>query len=198
MRGQQVAFHLVGDELQRAPPGLARLDALVLQRQAFGHPGRQPRAIDVIDLDRHTGRIERLEPRRLGRGEVEPRQRDQHHHIGRRLRRHRAQHLAAFLARFAGRDAQLDDLAVAEQRHRLLRLQQLAPLKTPLRHQHLALAEARLARRGAQAIDGLQHQQVLVAVHDVKRREATRLRLAQMGVESVELELHAGCLGANR
>ncbi len=195
MRGQQVALDLVGDELQRAAARFARFHALVLQRQPLADPGRQPAAIDVVDLDRDAGALERLEPGGFRRGEVQPRQRDQHHQIGRglrarQLRRHRAQRLAAFLAWLAGRNAQLDDLAVAEQRHRLLRLQQLAPLEAALGHQHVSLAVAGLARRLAQTVDRLEHQQMLVAVYHVQRCQPARLDLAQVTVEGVELELH--------
>ncbi|MNS69337.1 hypothetical protein D3C72_1026460 [compost metagenome] len=192
VRSEQVAFHLVGDELERAAPGLARFHALLLQAQPLAHPGRQPRTIHRIDLDRHAGGLQRLEPRRLGRREIKPGQRDEHHHIWRRLGRHGAQRLAAILAGLAGRDAQFHDFPVAEQRHRLLGLHQLAPVEAALGHKHVPLGKAGLARGAAQPVHCLEHQQVFVAMHDVQRRHALGLGLLQVRIESVELQLHRG------
>ena len=50
VRGQQIAFHTVGKELQRALAFLARGHALVLQRQPLSDPVRQRSAFHGVDL----------------------------------------------------------------------------------------------------------------------------------------------------
>ena len=48
VRGQQVAFHAVGEELQRALALLAGLHALALLRQPLRDPLRQRGALDRL------------------------------------------------------------------------------------------------------------------------------------------------------
>jgi hypothetical protein len=48
--GEQVAFHLVGDELERPAPGLARFHALLLQSQPLANPADSS-AWNHADLD---------------------------------------------------------------------------------------------------------------------------------------------------
>jgi hypothetical protein len=48
VRGQQVAFHAVGKEGQRALAGFAALHTLALLRQALRQPGRQRLALPAF------------------------------------------------------------------------------------------------------------------------------------------------------
>ncbi len=194
VRGQQVALHAIGNELQRATAGLARFHPLLLASQTLTDPAGQLGTVHRIDLDRHARPFQRREPRRFGGGKVQPRQRDQRDSVGGRPRRcargQRPQRLAAVLAGLAGRNAQFDDLAVTEQRHRLLRLRHARPRETALDRHHVALGKALCARRLAQRIDGFQHQQVLVAVHHVQRRQALGPGLLQVAFQRIEPQLH--------
>ena len=54
MRREQIALDALGDEVQRAPPVLARRDALALLREPLADPHRQLRALDRVDLDGHA------------------------------------------------------------------------------------------------------------------------------------------------
>ena len=60
MRGEQVAFDAVGEELER----FARR-ALPLARQPRADPFRQLRALDRLDLDHHAGAASALNQRGL-------------------------------------------------------------------------------------------------------------------------------------
>ena len=92
----------------------------------------------------------------------------------------------AFGAWLAARHAQLDELAVAEQRAARARVRKRAPVEAALGEEHLALGETLLARRGANGVGRLERKQRLVAVDHVKRRER--------GLPQVRLEL----LGADQ
>src|SRR5690606_4466217 len=71
----------------------------------------------------------------------------------------------------AGRDAQVDQLAPAEQRQVAGGQRELVPLEALADDQRLALIEALLARCGADRVGRFEHEQGLVAMQDVERRE---------------------------
>jgi hypothetical protein len=110
-------------------------------------------------------------PRGLGGLPVELGQRDQGQVVGAEVLGVGLQGGAAVLAWLAARDAQLDQLLVAEQRQRLVRRQQLAPLEGALDGEHVAFGMAGRARGAADLVGRLQRQQVLVAGDHVQRRQ---------------------------
>ena len=92
------------------------------------------------------------------------------------------QRRAAFLARLARRDADLDDLLVGEQAQRAAGGQHLAPVEVRAGdgvHGALGVALARAPRRGSRR--PLPGQQRLVAVQRVEGLEALLQVLAQLG-----------------
>jgi hypothetical protein len=121
-------------------------------------------------------------------GAVQPRQRNQRQRVAAGLRAVFGDRLGARRAGLAGRDPQVDDLLLAEQRQARARMQQLAPVEAALGEEHLALSVPGLARRRANRVGGLERQQGLVAVNDVKRRE----RFREVGLELLGAQLHAG------
>ena len=199
VRGEQVAFDAVGKERQRALAFLAVGDALALRGQALGDPRRQLAALDRLDPQHHAGASSALnqplfccwksslgsctsvstssEPDRLAVA---------------------LQRLRAFLAGLARRNAQLDQLPLGKQAHRLRRADQRAPVEVRrvADGEDLALAVAGGTRGGADRIAGLLRQQRLVAVHRVQRAQA----LGQVRGELVGLELHgqSGLIAARR
>ena len=186
MRGEQIAFHALGDERQRTPPFFAGGDSLALRGEPLADPIRQLRALDRIDLQRDARVGQSREPRRLLRGRVEPRQRDHGEHVVIDGSSERFQRVRAFLAGLARRNTQLDQLTVAEQRHRLARAQQRTPVEPALDREHRAVGEAGRARRGANPVARFLREQVLVAVHDVQSGES----LGEMRFERVKSQLH--------
>ncbi len=89
-------------------------------------------------------------------------------------------------ARLAGRDAQIDELARAEEAEIRAGGEQRIPLESGLGDQDFALVASGVARRGADGIAGLDREQRLVAVHDVERRE----RALEMRGELVQPDFH--------
>jgi hypothetical protein len=102
---------------------------------------------------------------------VELGQGDQGQHAVREALAIALQGVAAVAARLAIGNAQVDQLVAAEQRHVAGGEMQRVPLEAGAGDQHLALGVALLARRVADRVAGLDHQQRLVAVQDVERRE---------------------------
>ena len=197
VRRQQVAFDTVSEERERLLPRLAGEHALALQREALRDPLRQRLALDRVDADRHTGRVERAEPGARLLLTIEPRQLQHGDDV---VRQHLAialQSLRAFLARLARRDADFDQLLVGEQAHRLRRAEQRAPVEVRAAGgMDLALGVAGGTRRGADRVARFLDQQRLVSPQRVERAQA----LLQMGVELVETKLHGqiACTAARR
>ena len=70
MRGEQIAFDALGDELQRAPSFFSRRDALALLREPLADPHRQLRPLDGIDFQCHARGRDGREPRRFLRRRI--------------------------------------------------------------------------------------------------------------------------------
>ena len=83
----------------------------------------------------------------------------------------RFERLRAFDARLAGRDAQIDELARAEEAEVRVRCEQRVPLEPGLGDEDFALVASGAPRRGADRIAGLHREQRLIAVNDIERRE---------------------------
>ncbi|MNV61849.1 hypothetical protein D3C71_1543740 [compost metagenome] len=67
VRGQQVAFDLVGHPLQGGAVG-----TLVLARQPHAYPRGQPATFNIGDVDHHAGAGKRLDPTAFAGGFVQP------------------------------------------------------------------------------------------------------------------------------
>jgi hypothetical protein len=189
VRGEQVAFDAVGEELQRALAFVAGHHALALLAQALRDPLRQRIALDGLDLDARAVVLQRREPGAGARGLVQPRQ---HHEreravvAGRGLG-HLLQRGAAVLAGLARGDADLDDLLVGEQRERAARRQHRAPVEVRAGHGvRAALGVALRARGRANGVGRLLCEQRLVAVDGVERLQP----LLQVGPELGAGKLH--------
>ena len=101
---------------------------------------------------------------------VQPRQLHQRQHVVGQVLAVALQRLGAVLAGLARGDADLDQLALGEQAHRLRRAEHAAPVEVRAADgEDLALAVAGRARGGADGVAGLLRQQRLVAVHRVQR-----------------------------
>ena len=111
---------------------------------------------------------------------------DQHQRVGRRLLGQLDDRIRALLARRGAGHADLDDLALGEQRHRAAVREQRLPVEAALDDVQLALDESLLARRGANRIRGLVDEQRLVSGHEIDRLELT----GQAGSEVVAGKLH--------
>ncbi|MPN25865.1 hypothetical protein SDC9_173283 [bioreactor metagenome] len=111
VRGKQVALDAFGDELQAF-----RIGALLLPAQPAGDPAGQFGERRGVELDGDAGVGERREPGCLLLAPVEFGQGDQQQVVGRQVLAPLLQRGAAFLARLAGGDAQVDQFLVAEQR----------------------------------------------------------------------------------
>ncbi|MNN27861.1 hypothetical protein D3C81_1414110 [compost metagenome] len=173
MGGQQIAFDPIRDEVQAFA-----IRALALRCQAYAEPGRQLRAFNQRDIDIHGGLLQAGDPGRFLRGPVELGQRNKRDIIWAQRRRIILQRLAAILARLAGRNAQLYQLLVAEQRLRLIGGQQFAPFETAVNHQDFAFGIRLRARRLAYLVGCFQCQQMLIARDDIQAGQ----RLVQMSV----------------
>ncbi|GAB1383117.1 hypothetical protein MASR1M50_14370 [Burkholderiales bacterium] len=184
VRGQQVAFHPVGKEGQGALAFLARRHALALRGQALGDPGRQLGALDAVDLHRHPGAVKGGKPGAAARGLVQPRQQHQGEDavvagrgLGQLLQRG-----AAVLARLAGGDADFDDLLVGEQAQAAAGGQHRAPVEMRAGDDvHAALGVALRARRRANGVRRLLHQQRLVAMQHIQRPQAFVQVVGELG-----------------
>ena len=168
VRGEQIALDMLGDEAQTVAVG-----ALLLAAQAAGDPFGQFGERRRNQLDGGTGIGEVLEPDSLFLGPVEPWQGDQQDDLGRGPRAVLLQGGSAFAARLAGRNAQIDQLAAAEQRHVAARVMQFDPVESGDRGEHFALVETAAAGGGAQRVGGLDDKQRLVAIDDVDRFQLT-------------------------
>ena len=142
---------------------------------------------DGVHAQRDPGRIECAEPGALLLLAIEPRQlHDRHHLVAQRLAI-ALQSLRAVLARLAGGNADLDQLFVGKQAHRLRCTEQRAPVEMGARHcMNLTLAVPRAARRTTQCVAGFLHQQWLVAPDGVQRPQA----FLQVQAELVQAQLH--------
>ena len=101
------------------------------------------------------------------------------------------QYLAAFGARFAVRQGQLNQLTAAEQRHGLERINQLLPLKLVVDSQRLALIKSLFAGLLADQLNAFQFLLWLVTKNQVKGLQA----FVELLAESVGINLHAGLSG---
>ena len=188
VRGQQVAFDPVGKEGQCGLALRVVVHPLALRGQTLSQPGGQGAALDRIDLQADAVGIERAEPGGLLLLPVQPGQVDDGQHVVAALLGIALQRLAAILARLAVGDADLDQLAIGEQAHRLLRAQQRRPIGMRATEvKHLALGVASPQPCGADRVTRLLRQQRLVAVDGVERLQAAR----QMGAELVGADIHA-------
>ena len=184
VRSQQVAFHAIGEELQRALTFLARCDPLPLSLQPLRDPLRQRGALHRIDLNAHAGVLQRAEPRRVARGLVEPGQHEQQQggFVADRTVRQLLDGRGAILSGFTGRHADFNQLPLGEQAHRSSAGQYLAPVEMGAGHRvHRALAIALGPGRGTQGVGRLLHEQRLVAVQDIQRPQALAEVAGQMG-----------------
>ena len=153
VRGEQVAFDAVGEELQRALAFLAALHALALLRQPLGDPLRQRGALDgsTCRLTPLPSSAENQAPLRVAlssRGSMHQRERAV---VARRGLGDLLQRGAAVLARLARGDADLDDLLVGEQAERAAGREHGAPVEMRAGHGVRSCARcspARARRRG--------------------------------------------------
>ncbi len=197
VRGQQIALHTVGKEGQRLLAGLAGLHALALCLQALGDPLRQLVALHRVDPHGDAGAVQRTKPGALLLLAVQPRQVDDGQQalalalrkwLAILLQRHRA-----FFAGLARRDADLDQLLVAEQAHGLRRTQHAAPVEMRATDgEHLAVAVAVGTGRRTQLVGCLLRQQRLVTVDGVNGFEPTAREV--LG-DLVRANLHGGVSG---
>ena len=183
--GEEVALHVVGDEGK----GIGRRP-LLLAREALGDPVGQAFALGGVEFDGDAGLDERGEPADLARRPVDLGQGDEGDDAVVEVAGVALQRLAAVAAGLAVGDAQVDQLAGAEQRQVAGGGLQFAPAETLAGDQHLALGIALLAGGGADGVAGFEHQQGLVAVEDVERGE----RLVELGGELLGAQVHG--LGA--
>jgi len=79
------------------------------------------------------------------------------------------EHARAFDPRFAARNAQVDELAAAEQAEVAVGRGQRFPFEAGLGNQDFAIVVSGGASGGAYLIAGFDRQQRLVAVHDIER-----------------------------
>ncbi|OIQ74090.1 hypothetical protein GALL_442680 [mine drainage metagenome] len=186
MGGQQIALDPRHQKIEQSPPRVACGQGESVALQPRGDPARQLRQLDAVHPHNHAVLRQSAEPGGFLRGGVEPRQDDQHQHIGRQAVRQRGQRLAAVAARLAAGNAQLDQAAAAEQADFTAAREQLAPVETAFHRVALAFVEALLARRGADGVDRFVDQQRLVAMHGIERGQAA----GEVGVELVCGELH--------
>jgi len=176
LRREQVALGGVGEKLQRVGGR-----ALLLLRQPRGDPFRQLVPLERIDGDRDAGIVERREPRRGHRAAIESRQRDQHQRICARMPGAILEHARAFESGLAARNAEVDQLAAAEQTQVAVGGSQRIPFEARFGDQHFAVVVAGSACGGAYLVAGLDRQQRLVAVHDVERGKAAAEMRSQLG-----------------
>ena len=185
VRRQQVAFDVGGDEFKRE----ARR-ALFLPRHAFGDPLRQACQGRRIAFDGDTRVRQRRDPGRFLRLPVELGQGDQRHDARAQRRDVALQRFAAFAPGFARRNAQVDQLGAAEQRHVAGGEEEVVPLEAGAGDDHFALFESLLARGGADGVAGFDDQQRLVAVQQVERRQ----RFVEMGRKLFRPQQHGRTL----
>ena len=171
MGGEQVAFDAVGEEAQRALAFLARRDALALLGQPLRNPVRQRGALDRVHLEATPppSRARNQAPQRVG---VEPGQEHEGQRgvIARRGGGELLEGRAAFLARLAGGDADLEELLVGEEAQRTAGGKNGAPVEVRAGDGvHRALGVAFRPRAGPDRIGRFLHEQGLVAVQGVQR-----------------------------
>ena len=181
VRRQQIAFDALCEQRRGGGIGLQ-----LVTPEPLTNPRGQPRQIDRPDLHQHAALLDRAHPTRALRAAVELAGDDQHQIVGRRLLRKLDDGIRALLARRRIRHANLDDLALGEQRHRPTVGEQPVPIEAALDDVQLALGETLLARGGANRVRGFVDQQRLVSGHEVDRLELT----GQAGSEVVAGKLH--------
>ena len=108
--GEQIAFDAIRNEIQRF-----RIGFLLLQAEPAGNPLRQGPAQHGFGFDSDAGTFKRFEPGGFLAAPVEVGHVDQRDGIGRQRLAVVLQRFAAFLTRFAGGDAQFQQLARGEQ-----------------------------------------------------------------------------------
>jgi hypothetical protein len=169
VRGKEVAFDALGEIRE----GIA-VRGLLLPREPLRQPGRKRRARDRLHFHDRAQAVERGEPLRLPPRSLGSRHRHQQHDVGIRALAVGGERLRAGGVRLAGGQAQLDQLAVAEERGAAGRMGELAPVEIAVGLQHFPLGEALLARCRAHRVGRFEGEQRLVAVHEVGRRELLR------------------------
>ena len=185
--GEQVAFDSVCKECKRALARLAAPDPLALRTQALCDPHRQCRALDGIDAHGDACGIERLEPAALLLLSIQARQLDQRDDVVTERLAVALQRLGPVLARLAGRNADLDQLLVGKQTHRLGRPQQAAPVEVSARHGvHRSFGVPCMPGRKTQLIACFLREEWLVAPDGVERADA----LLEMTPELIDAQLH--------
>ena len=173
MGGKEVAFDAVGEELQ----GFGSC-ALLLPREASGNPLGKPRALDRIDVDDDSLALERPEPRGCLAGLVQARQRYDGERVGWELSAKRFDRPGAVGSGLAGRQAQLDQLPVAEERAVRTARSELAPVEAALRREDHALQKPACAC--ADRVGGLERKKRLIAVDHVQRPQLAQKRCIQL------------------
>ena len=124
VRGQQVALDPVRKKRQGLLAGFALGHVLVLGGQALGDPGRQRTPLDRQHLQHHACLVERTKPGALLLLAVQLGQVHDGQHIVRQVGAVALQGLGTVLAGLAARNADLDQLALGKQAHRLRSTQQ--------------------------------------------------------------------------
>ena len=178
---------MFGDEGQCVGGG-----PLLLAGQALGDPVGQTFAFGGVEFDGHAGFQEGGEPGGFAGRPVELGQGDQRDDAVVPDAGVALQGFAAVAPGLSVGNAQVDELAGTEQRQVAGDRLQLAPAETLAGDQHFALSVALFARRAADGIAGFEHQQGLVAVQDVERREG----LVEVGRELFGAQVHGLGVGA--
>jgi hypothetical protein len=131
VRGEQVAFHPIGEKLQGSLTFFTRYYPLPLGSQTMGNPLRQGVALNRLHLQGNTTAFQRTKPG-AGLGHlVQTREHHDSQHVvialralGQLLQGH-----AAVFAGLATGDADFNNLFVSEQAQRAPRCQHFAPVK---------------------------------------------------------------------
>ena len=151
MRCQQVTLDPVQHEVE-----CMLVSALALCCQSLSDPGRQLLTLDIRDLDIHCVPLQGAHPGTLLRRPVKFGQGDHGQSVACLSTLTAScvilQRLTAVFARFAGRDAQFDQLAITKQGHRLLYRLQLTPFEVAFGDEYLALGKTGRACLGADPI----------------------------------------------
>ena len=137
MGRQQVAFDALGKQRRGICIGFE-----ILLSESIADPRRQPRQLDRPDLHDHAMLLDRADPTRALHATVHLAGDHQHQVVRRRLRGELDDGIRALLARRRIGHADLDDLALGEQRQRATARDERIPIEAALDHVQLALGEA--------------------------------------------------------
>ncbi len=167
VRGEQIAFHALGERLRGR-----RRELELRGRRALLHPARQLRSLDRPNLDEHAVLLDRLHPSRALRGRIELLARaDQEQPIGIVALGERRDHTRARVAGPRRRHPELDDLARREQRQVVGLALELGPAEAAIDDVQLARREPAAARRDPNLLERLVDEQRLVAGDEVHLRK---------------------------